>query len=203
MHAATFWDQAMTPEAYVDQMKVNRDVLERRILTSTISDSQAAAFEGRALRILILTEDYCGDSAQFIPPVVRLGHVLDNVEVRILLRNEHRELAQQYVRKDGYQAIPVFILLDEGGSELGYLIERPQRVYDILAAETRRFAQENPSLEGVSRTYDRMPPETKAAVIANAERFRETQQALWAGWFLDDLVTLLHSARSTSASAAD
>jgi hypothetical protein len=155
------------------------------------------------LRILILTEDYCGDSAQFIPAVGKLARELDNIDVRVLLRNEHRELAAGYVRKDGYQAIPVFIMLDADGRELGYLIERPQRVYDELAAETRRFAQMHPELEGANRAYANMPPETKAAVLANSNRFRDTQQARWTRFLFDELAELVERGRRREAHAAD
>ena len=59
--------------------------------------------------------------------------------------------AAGYVRKDGYQAIPVLIVLDGAGEELGHLVERPARVNEELSAETRRFARENAHLDGVSR----------------------------------------------------
>jgi hypothetical protein len=191
--AADYWDEAMGAETYIQQMTQNRDLFERRIAETTVGPAERAAFGGRPLRVLALTEDFCGDSAQFIPPVIRLAQELANVEIRILLRDRHRDLASGYVRKDGYQAIPVLILLAEDGEELGYLVERPARVNDALAAETRRFARENPQLEGAQRTYDKMPPETKAAVRANSERFRDRNQAEWAGWLFEDLAAIVSS----------
>jgi hypothetical protein len=191
--AADYWDEAMDAEAYIQQMTQNRDLFERRVAETTISVSERSQFSGRPLRVLALTEDFCGDSAQFIPPVIRLAQELENVEIRLLLRDRYRELASGYVRKDGYQAIPVLILLAEDGEELGYLVERPARVNDALAAETRRFARENPQLDGTQRTYDKMPPETKAAVRANSERFRDGNQAEWTGWLFEDLAAIVAS----------
>ncbi|HEX5167335.1 MAG TPA: thioredoxin family protein [Thermomicrobiales bacterium] len=189
--AADYWDEAMDAGAYIQQMTQNRELFERRIAATTIGASERAAFSGRPLRVLALTEDFCGDSAQFIPPVIRLAQELDNVEIRLLLRDRYRELASGYVRKDGYQAIPVLILLAEDGEELGYLVERPARANDALASETRRFARENPQLEGVQRTYANMPEETKAAVRANSNRFRDGQQAEWTGWLFEDLAAIV------------
>lgn len=189
--AARHWDVAMDVATYLSQMTRNRELFDRRIRSTEISGATPEAFSGEALRFLVLTEDFCGDSAQFVPPVIRLGQELDNVDVRLLSRDRNPELASGYVRKDGYQAIPVLIVLADDGSEIGYLVERPARVNDELSAETRRFARENPNLEGVTRTYDKMPPETRAAVRANADRYRDAQQTTWTRWLFEDLVTIV------------
>lgn len=199
MRAADYWERAMEVPAYVGRMTQNRELFARRIEETTIDAETRATFGGQPLRFLVLTEDFCGDSAQFIPPVARLARELDNVDVRILLRSDAQELADDYRRKDGYQAIPVFIALDPDGDEIGFLIERPQRVYDALAAETRRFAQDNPQLEGINRTYDRMPDETRQAVRANADRYRDGQQEIWTRWLFEELAALV----AQPAGAAD
>ncbi len=201
--AASFWESAMNPDVYLSQMTQNRDLFEQRNRTTVISDAEQSAFSGRPLRVLSLTEDFCGDSAQFIPPVIRLAELLDNVEVRLLLRDQHRELASGYVRKDGYQAIPVLILLTGDGEEIGYLVERPARVNDELASDTRRFAAENPHLVGINRTYDNMAPETRTAVRANANRFRIANQDRWTRWLFEDLAKLAARPASEPATAAD
>jgi hypothetical protein len=193
---AGYWDAAMTAGEYIAQMTQNRELFERRIASTEITDAERDAFATTPLRFLILTEDFCGDSAQFIPPVIRLAQELDNVDVRLLLRDQHRELASGYVRKDGYQAIPVLIALDDDGAELGYLVERPARVNDALAAETRRFASENSHLEGINRTYDKMADETRAAVRANASAFRDSRQAEWTRWLFEDLAVIVASAQT-------
>lgn len=200
--AADLWDTAMSAEAYMAQMTQKRDLFDRRIVTTTISDDERAAFSGRPLRFLVLTEDFCGDSAQFIPPVIRLAQELEKVEIRLLLRDTYREFASGYVRKDGYQAIPVLILLADDGEEIGYLVERPARVNDELAAETRRFARENPQLDGVNRTYDKMPPETRAAVRANSDRFRDGRQGVWTRWLFEDLAAIVAQVPVARAVAA-
>lgn len=201
--AAEYWESAMDAETYLNQMTQRREQFDRRIAATEFSDAEREAFSGRPLRILALTEDFCGDSAQFIPSVIRLAQELDTVEIRLLLRDQHRELASGYVRKDGYQAIPILILLTEDGDELGYLVERPARVNEALAAETRRFALENPHLEGVNRTYDKMAPETRTAVRDNAERFRDGNQAAWTRWLLEDLAEIVAQPVRATAAVAD
>jgi len=187
MTASELWDSAMEVDEYVRSMAINREVFAERIETTVLTDEQRFAFENDPIRILVLTEDFCGDSAQFIPPVARLSRESPDVDLRVLRRDERREFAASYVRKDGYQAIPVFIVLDRDGNERGYVIERPQVAYDDMAAETRRFAAAHPELEGANRTYDRMPAGTKAAVRENIERFRQERTVEWTTALFEEL----------------
>lgn len=193
MQAAAFWDSAMDIDSYLEQMTQHHDLFIQRIFDTDITDADREAFGREPVRFLALTEDFCPDSAQFIPPVAKLAQELPDVELRLLLRDQYLDLASNYRRKDGYQAIPVLIALDRDGNELGFFIERPQRVHDALAHESARFAKEHPELEGANRNYDRMPPETRAAVKANANTFREQNQALWTRWLFEDLEAMIAS----------
>jgi hypothetical protein len=192
----------MSGEEYIEQMTLNQELFAGRVEDTVISDAEREAFagEGGELFLLAITEDFCGDSAQFLPPLIRLAREVEGVEVRFLLRDGHRELAEHYRRRDGYQAIPVIIALDADGNERGFLIERPQRVYDAMAQETIRFARENPELDGVNRSYDRMPDKTKQAVRQNIEAFRGARQREWTRWLFEDLARLV-SAPSAASTA--
>jgi hypothetical protein len=191
MRAADFWEQAVEPDDYLASMEQRREQFARRVEETETTGAEREAFGGRPLRILAITEDWCTDSAQFLPPLARLSRELPNVSLRFLRRDENRELAGRYPRKGGYAAIPVILLLAADGSELGHLSERPGRVYDALAAETRRFARANPQLENVNRTYDKMSPETRALVRANSEAFRDANQARFTRWLFEDLGEML------------
>lgn len=201
MRAADFWDSAMDLETYVEQMTLNQSRFLENLQQVRLTDEELDRFRNQNLRFLVLTEDFCGDSAQFIPPVGALAEALENVEIRLLLRDEHRELADNYRRKDGYQAIPVFILLDDAGAEIGYLVERPERVSQEMAAETRRFAAEHADLPGIKRAYVNMPEETRAAVKAHNTTWRASNQDDWTRILLDDLAEIV--ARSPVTSGDD
>ncbi len=144
--AASVWDEAMSFGAYVDQM-TTRQHEYRQVFEATIIDVDTTqAFEGSRLKFLVLTEDWCGDSSQFVPVAARLADEIEGLEIRFLLRNEHLEFASQYRNTSGRQPIPVIILLDDCGREIGVFLERPARSSEMMAAETRRFADENSDL---------------------------------------------------------
>lgn len=199
MLAAERWNDALSVEEYLEQMRENRERFMENIDRTEITDRDRAIFGKEPLRVLVLTEDWCGDSAQFVPVVARLARELPQVELRILLRDQHWDLAAQYPRKDGYLAIPVFILFDQDMREIGTLIERPERVTQEMADETRRFQQAHPELPGISRAVDRMPEETRAAVKANIRQWRVGHQDRWARYLLDDLAAIVEAARAARA----
>ncbi len=189
--AADLWDEALLPDQYVARMTQNQEVFTKRIAETQLTDDDRQIFSSKPLRLLLLTEDFCGDSAQFLPPLVRVSEQIPTVEVRFLLRDAYQDVAAAYVRQDGYQAIPVVIALDEDGHELGHLVERPQRVYDALASETRRYVLDHPELEGGNRTYQNMPPETRQALLENSLVVREKHQQEWARWMLEDVAAIV------------
>ena len=199
MSVADLWDVALNVDEYISSMTQNQGVFAAAIGATELTDQQRRLFAGDPVRILVFTEDFCGDSAQLIPPVARLARESADVDLRILRRDDHRDIAANYLRKDGYQAIPVFIVFGADGGERGFVIERPQVAYSEMAAETSRFAAEHPEIEGVSRNYDRMPDETKAAVRANIERYRRTRTSEWVAALFEELEIAARRATLTAA----
>lgn len=199
MLPAERWSQAMTVEQYLAQMRENREQFLENIERTEITAEDRAVFAKEPLRILVLTEDWCGDSAQLVPVLVRLAREVPTVEVRVLLRDQHRDLNEQFPRADGYLAIPVIIVMDRDGELIGSLVERPARATEEITAETRRFQQANPDLPGINRALDRMPEETRAAVKANIAEWRWGQQDRFARYLLEDLAVLVEEHRARVA----
>lgn len=198
MRAADHFADAMRVDDYIARMTTKREPFLEHIERTLISDEVRQRFSRQPLNVLVFTEDWCNDSVQFIPMLIRLAREVPQVEVRILSRDENRELAAQYPRKDGYQAIPIFVLFDEEMNEIGVMVERPAQVSAEIAAETRRFAQANPHLDGVNRNIDRMPEETKRLVKANNSAWRVAMFDRWQPYFFDELGALVGSGSRVS-----
>ncbi|HEX3723663.1 MAG TPA: thioredoxin family protein [Nitrolancea sp.] len=194
MLAAERYQQAMNIDDYFDQMTQNRETVLKNYERAEITDVDRQAFSAQPLHVLILTEEWCSDSMQFVPVLAKLATEVPGIEIRVLRRDDNLDLATNYRRKDGYQAIPVFIFFDRDMRELGFLIERPVRVSEEMADETRRFQQLHPELAGVTRNFDRMPEETRAAVKANSQQWRRGQQDRFARYFLDEVAELIQHA---------
>lgn len=197
--AAERWESALTPDDYLATMQQYRDQFEANISRTRIMPGDWAAFGQEPLFILVITEDWCPDSVQFVPMVIALARRIPTVEVRILRRSEHRDLADRYRRPDGSQAIPTFVLLDAEMQELGYLVERPERGTQELREALAEFAAQHPELEGVTRPWSEIPAETRMAVRTFLEEWRDRQFDRWTRYLFEDLAEIAKTARVRAA----
>ena len=74
---------------------------------------------------LIITEDWCGDSAQNLPYLYRLSELNPNIELKIIYRDENPDIIDRYLTNGG-RAIPKVIGFDSDGNELFQWGARPE-----------------------------------------------------------------------------
>ena len=67
-----------------------RAVARRTVIPSDIAAGIRAI--GGQWHLLVLTEDWCGDSTNSLPVIARLAADAGNVDLRVLRRDEHPEL---------------------------------------------------------------------------------------------------------------
>ena len=188
---AEAWDAAMHVEAYVATLwRKHRSRFVRNRDRTVVDDTPPAALTAQPLHILVLTEPWCEDSAQLVPMLWRLATERPTIEVRVLREHLHRDISSRYLNAAGHPAIPTFILLDEGGRQIGALVERPLRVTQEMVAELRDFQRQHADLPGVNRSLDRMPEETREAVKQHLAEWREGQHERWAGILFEELADI-------------
>jgi len=117
--------EGMTPQQYVDQMSVNREPFLRALALARIEPREVAWLEGLAPRVnvLVITEDWCGTSIAYVPPLLKLVEGRPDVEVRIFLRDESPDVMDQYLKRGVYRSIPVIVFFDAHMQELARFIE--------------------------------------------------------------------------------
>jgi hypothetical protein len=79
---------------------------------------------GGGHRLLVLAEDWCGDASNTIPVLARFVAETPGLELRVLRRDEHPEVMNQYLT-EGTRSIPIVIALDAEFRELGHWGPRP------------------------------------------------------------------------------
>jgi len=82
------------------------------------------------LKILIITETWCGDSVAIIPVLTK---IFENrpVEFRVALRDENDELINKFLTNGG-KAIPIILIMDHSGDLLMRFGPRPKKVQAIF-----------------------------------------------------------------------
>lgn len=87
--------------------------------------------EGRQ-KWVVITEAWCGDSAQVLPVIAYLAHLAsDYVDLTIILRDEHPEWIEKY-HTNGSRSIPKWIAFDDAGQELFVWGPRPKAAQELM-----------------------------------------------------------------------
>ena len=80
---------------------------------------------------LVLTEPWCGDSAQCLPCLVVLAERQPAIDLRLVLRDANLDLMDRFLT-DGKRSIPRLAAFDEGGNELFRWGPRPRAAQDVF-----------------------------------------------------------------------
>ena len=123
--------QGLTFAAYLAQMRTNKERFEKRMAEALITPADREAIRGRKLKILVITEDWCGDALVGFPALARLVDDAPNVEMRVFLRDANPDVMDQYLKRGLYRTIPVIVFFDEQMNELARYMERQDVVTEL------------------------------------------------------------------------
>jgi thioredoxin family protein len=123
--------QGLTFAAYLAQMRTNKERFETRMAEALITPADREAIRGRKLKILVITEDWCGDALVGFPALARLVDDAPNVEMRVFLRDANPDVMDQYLKRGLYRTIPVIVFFDEQMNELARYMERQDVVTEL------------------------------------------------------------------------
>jgi len=93
---------------------------------------------------IVITEPWCGDSAQNLPVIAKLAQLNDNINLKIVLRDSNPDFMNLYLT-NGARSIPKLIVFDDYEKELFRWGPRPkaaQKLYDDL----NNYGLEKPSI---------------------------------------------------------
>lgn len=80
---------------------------------------------GGPWHLLALSEDWCGDAVNLLPVLGRLAEKAENLELRILSRDENPDIMDAHLTGGTSRSIPIVILLDGDFEEQGWWGPRP------------------------------------------------------------------------------
>lgn len=124
----TLWSSAQTFAEFVAASTQHRGLWEGLHRTGRVPAWAIEAVPpGAGRRLLVLAEDWCGDAVNTVPVLERLAAAAPGMELRILRRDEHPEVMNQYLT-NGARSIPIVIVLDEEFRELGHWGPRPRKL---------------------------------------------------------------------------
>ena len=103
---------------------------------------------------MVLTENWCGDSAYNLPVLQEAAQLSDQVQLRILYRDENPDIMDQYLTGTS-RSIPKLIAFDaEGGEELFHWGPRPQEAQQRREELLSEGAHKERIIENVLAWYE-------------------------------------------------
>lgn len=207
---------AKTYEQYVSSIERNREKFADNLAKTRIPDdlrdryrSLVAQPDGPA-KLLVIGEDWCPDVFRGLPVFARIAEAA-GMELRVLERDQHREIMEHFKKDGEFDSIPVAVFFTRDHRYLTHWIERPaQANAEMHEAMSPVFGPSG--TRALSERYGRPPTDAEraAAKEETARLYEEFQRSspTWARWrdytvreVLEQLEALFGAATGATGSA--
>lgn len=113
-------------EALTNYSLLNDKRMKRLDKTIKVSEQTAQELQKikEAQTWLVLTESWCGDAAQNLPVINKIAETTENVNLKVVLRDENLELMDLFLTNGG-RSIPKLIALDKDNNVITTWGPRP------------------------------------------------------------------------------
>jgi hypothetical protein len=189
------WVRGLTLEAFVEQSTTYQAELQQRLATVQLGPEAQAFFADltEPTYVLVLTEDWCGDSLFNLPILARIVEAAPGLRLRIFVREQHGALAAAYAKRNIVN-IPIVTFFDAQFRELGTWVERPQLAHYRYTS----WLAENPVVHAI-RSDHTLSEEAKQIRLRPIYEQLRLQMEHWYADQLQDAT--IHELRHLLASA--
>jgi len=136
----SYWKDGYTWNEYLEnEVEEHEDLwkgLYRRHETPRRAHDRIAEIGGE-WRLLVLTEDWCGDASNIVPVIARFAEAAPNVELRLVKRDENLELMDEFLTNGG-RAIPMVVILGADFGLAGHWGPRPRELQEFVISEKEK-----------------------------------------------------------------
>lgn len=118
----------------IERIKLNYQRSSRIIRTHKVNERLSGLIKQMSLPQLwmVITEAWCGDSAQNLPYIVKIAECNPLINLRILLRDQNTDIMDLYLSAGGTRSIPKLVVFDEQGNELFQWGARPKETQELI-----------------------------------------------------------------------
>ncbi|HEX8393206.1 MAG TPA: thioredoxin family protein [Longimicrobium sp.] len=135
-----YWEGAFSWDDYLNrEVQKNAELWKSLYQRASVPVDavQRAAEIGGSWRILVISEDWCGDAFNTVPVMARLAEAVPGIELRVVKRDENLELMDAFLT-NGSRSIPVAIVLRHDDTVAGHWGPRPPELQTFVLAEKRK-----------------------------------------------------------------
>lgn len=138
-----------------DVTKLNLQRSNRIYRTYTVSDE----LKNYILKIrspltwMVITEEWCGDSAQNLPYIAKIAETNPLIELRLILRDSNLDIMDLYLTDGKSRSIPKLVAFDKEGKEVFNWGSRPKRAQEKVEEGKRIGLTKNEYLANLHSWY--------------------------------------------------
>lgn len=138
-----------------DVTKLNLQRSNRIYRTYTVSDElKNYILKLRSpLTWMVITEDWCGDSAQNLPYIAKIAETNPLIELRLILRDSNLDIMDLYLTDGKSRSIPKLVAFDKEGKEVFNWGSRPKRAQEKVEEGKRIGLTKNEYLANLHSWY--------------------------------------------------
>lgn len=128
---ATLFNQELLEKFEYSRLNLQRSIRIEKVYS--VSDDLKSLVSNLPQEHLwaVITEDWCGDSAQTVPYIAKIAAASPKIELAILLRDENPDIIDQYLT-NGTRSIPKLIGFDKNWNELYRWGPRPLALQELF-----------------------------------------------------------------------
>lgn len=143
------WSAAVPFEQFLAGVREKADLWASYTKRARIHGDEAARVAELPAdrKVLVLVEDWCGDAVRSVPTLVALAAAGPRVELRVLDTDAHPAALDAKLTR-GARAIPIAVVFDAAGHELGTWGPRPAPLQAELRAKIRAEGSPTPETKG-------------------------------------------------------
>src|SRR5690348_16090698 len=115
------FEQGTTYDQYRARILADGGIMEELLRASEASlakeEIDLTSFQRlpETVRVLVLSEDWCGDCTDNVPILNRIADESQKLDVRIVSRDDNLDIMNTYLKYGEFQAIPLILFLDQSG----------------------------------------------------------------------------------------
>ena len=143
------FDQGMTTQEYIDQIKVNKEPFVTIYETVQISADSLSLFDGLSepLKLAVFTADWCGDAMSTTPVILKLADSTPNISLQVFNRDDELELSNSFLPEHRAGTVPIFVVLDQDMNQVARFIETAGTLVPDIDAMDAAIEQETAGMD--------------------------------------------------------
>ena len=150
------WENAIEYTKFLKGARENTEIMKAwyNDLQITEQDLENLRSLQNELRILVIGNDRCSDTAGNLPIIAKMADISSKLQLRILDSDAHARYHQQF-KVNGKRKTPVVLFLSPEGEELCRWVERSNAAYKVINEAT------NPSVENRKKELKKLYSDTE------------------------------------------